>query len=297
MTYNYDSFKSDHYDLVTFRGPRPGMKAPDVMVQQVDGQPHRLLDFDADFLVLEMGSRTCPLFQGRRPGMARAERQMRGGGHSAHVGDVPDTFADAIPVANSGAKTDAKTDAIADRFKGASPDVSADHAAGRETAAPGQVQFAVLYVREAHPGSKMPAHKTMQDKAAAACALRDEDGEDRVVYVDDLDGTAHQAFGGYPNSVFIINRNGCVVYFSDWNMPGATLRALAALRAGKPAAAPAYFRPVPPWVLLRVLRAGGTGAASDFFRGLPSLIWKNVILRSLRLIVRRPEPVMPDRMC
>jgi len=202
-----------------------------------DGGTTRLLDFDGDFLVLEMGSLTCPLFQGRRPGM---------------VG------------------LDSRND---------------------------NVSFAILYVREAHPGDLISAHATAADKQACARRLIEDEGEQRRVFVDDLEGTVHAAYGSYPNSVFIINSRGCVVYASDWNNPSATGRALEALLDGRPAQVRAYFRPVPPSVSLRVLGAGGKGAMADFLRGLPRLIWANLIRRNLRLLLNRDIGVAPDTGC
>jgi len=237
MTYNYQSFDPKAYDLVNFRGPQPGSKAPGFEVVLATGGVVRLAEFDGDFLVLEMGSLTCPLFQGRRPAMARLDR----------------TQAD--------------------------------------------VSFAVLYVREAHPGDKIGAHQTMADKQRCAQRLVTDEGEARRVLVDDIDGTVHAAYGSYPNSVFIINRNGCVVYASDWNNPATTGKALALLKAGKPALLRAWFKPVPPQVSLRVLGNGGRGSMADFLRGLPRLIWGNLIRRNLRLLLGRPAGVAPDAQC
>ncbi|PIE09571.1 MAG: hypothetical protein CSA72_11830 [Rhodobacterales bacterium] len=234
--YNYSQFSAKDYDLVNFRGPRPGTPAPDFELARVDGTTGHLLDFEGDFLVLEMGSLTCPLFQGRRKPMTSLHQQH--------------------------------------------PDIS----------------FAVLYVREAHPGANIPAHNSNNDKRGCASQLA-TDGENRQIFVDDIDGTAHQAYGGYPNSVFIINRNGCVVYASDWNNPTTTGRALALLKDGKPANLKAWFKPVPPSVSLRTLGAGGEGSLPDFLRGLPNLVWNNLVLRNIRLLRGKSVKVAPDADC
>ncbi|MGH1415577.1 MAG: deiodinase-like protein [Pelagimonas sp.] len=237
MTYNYGNFDATDYDLVNFRSPQPGQKAPDFTIEVADGGGRaRLLDFEGDFLVLEMGSVTCPLFQGRRQTMTGLDEQ-----HS-------------------------------------------------------DISFAVLYVREAHPGANIPAHVVQDDKSACAAGLI-ADGENRRVFVDDIEGTVHTAYGGYPNSVFIINRNGCIVYAVDWNNPTVTRRALDLLKAGKPAALRAWFKPVPPQVSLRVLGAGGKGSMSDFLRGLPHLIWNNLIRRNVRLLLGRKTGVAPNIKC
>lgn len=234
--YNYSEFDAKDYDLVNFRGPVPGTPAPDFELTRLDDSLSRLLDFQGDFLVLEMGSLTCPLFQGRRKPMT-------------HLHQKHDT-----------------------------------------------VSFAVLYVREAHPGDKIPAHRSANDKQSCAARLA-ADGEHRRIFIDDLEGSAHQAYGGYPNSVFIINRNGCVVYASDWNNPATTGRALTMLKAGKPAQLKAWFKPVPPSVSLRILLAGGKGSMPDFLRGLPRLIWNNLVLRNIRLLRGKPAGVAPDTLC
>lgn len=65
-SYNYDKFSTDDYEFETVVGPTVGDKALDFELTTSTGESKRLLDFDTDFLVLEMGSITCPLFQSRR---------------------------------------------------------------------------------------------------------------------------------------------------------------------------------------------------------------------------------------
>lgn len=71
--YNYDNFSSKDYDFDTVIGPKIGEKAQDFLVATNSGEPKYLLDFDGDFLVLEMGSITCPLFQNRRETMEKLD--------------------------------------------------------------------------------------------------------------------------------------------------------------------------------------------------------------------------------
>ncbi len=234
--YNYDSFSSDDYDFNTSTGPAVGQKAPDFELQTATGERRRLLDFDAELLVLELGSVTCPLFQTRR-------------------------------------RTMQKLDAATDR-----------------------VQSAILYVREAHPGASIPAHVDLESKSACARGLG-EDGETRVVLIDDFEGAAHQAYGGMPNAVFVINRQGCVVFKADWNSPSATVAAVESLLRGEPAVAKSYFRPASPAVTIRTLRRAGEGSPRDFLRSLPVLIWNNLILRNLRTLFGRPVGASVDTTC
>lgn len=159
------------------------------------------------------------------------------------------------------------------------------------------VSFGILYVREAHLGSIIPAHKNDADKTACAVRLKDNDQEKRQIFIDDIDGTAHSAYGSYPNAIFIINKNGCVVYRSDWNTVPSTKSALNKLAAGQPAHNKSYFLPVKPTTALKVLRKNGKGAAKDFFGGLPTLIWKNLLKRNFLLLFNAQHKISPDAEC
>jgi hypothetical protein len=235
--YNYQAFSSKKYNLDSFYGPEAGTKAQNFLLSTVDGEKSGLLDFSGEFLVLELGSITCPLFQGRREGMS----------------NLLVTF----------------------------PNIS----------------FSVLYVREAHPGSGIPPHKTIQDKTTCAQELRNEDGEKRNILIDDIEGTAHDYYGGYPNAVFIINKNGCVVFRSDWNSVSATQKALEKLLSGQPAHIKSYFLPPKPTVAIRTLRRSGKDALKDFLLSLPMLIWKNIIRRNVLLFMNAGKSVSPNSTC
>ncbi|MCF6326971.1 MAG: redoxin domain-containing protein [Devosiaceae bacterium] len=237
MPYNYTSFSSDEYDLSKFAGPHAGDKAPDATFTMADGSSRQLLDFDEDFLVIEMGSVTCPLFQSRRKTMAQLSAQFK------------------------------------------------------------NVKFVVLYVREAHPGAKIRQHEVMGDKYSSAQKLDDGSGDLREVLVDDIEGHAHKLYGSYPNAVFVVNKNGCVVFTSDWNDANATGRALKLLLAGKPANVRSFFKPALPKVGIATFKRSGKGSALDFFKGLPVLFWQNMIKRNWRVITGKKPRVAPDSFC
>ena len=236
-SYNYDSFSSDQYDLAKFSGPQLGGKAPDAVFDVAGGPSRRLLDFDEEFLVVETGSVTCPLFQSRRDTMAH---------------------------------------------------LSTTHT---------KAKFVVMYVREAHPGAQIKQHKNMGDKISSAQKLDDGTGDLREVLVDDIDGSAHKAYGSYPNAVFIVNRNGCVVYMSDWNDPSATGAALELLENGKPANVKSLFKPASPAMGMKTFKQSGKGAAIDFLKSFPSLFWNNMVRRNWRVLTGRQVEVKPDSYC
>ena len=78
------------------------------------------------------------------------------------------------------------------------------------------VVFFFVYTREAHPGEHLGAHRTFDDKLAAARKLHDEVGIRREVLVDDLAGTAHHRYGLLPNMTWVLGRGRRIVYKADW---------------------------------------------------------------------------------
>lgn len=53
------------------------------------------------------------------------------------------------------------------------------------------IDFVFVYVREAHPGENLPAHKSMEQKAKHARIFRDELEITRPIVLDGLDGAGH----------------------------------------------------------------------------------------------------------
>jgi len=51
---------------------------------------------------------------------------------------------------------------------------------------------------------------------AHARKLRDLENISLPILVDDIEGSTHKAYGLQPNMVYLINRDGVIVYKSDW---------------------------------------------------------------------------------
>lgn len=135
-----------------------------------------------------------------------------------------------------------------------------------------EVVFLVLYVREAHPGQNVGAHRDAGQKLAAARIVCDEEPEGRTLLVDDLAGTAHRHYGAMPNTVHVIDADGTVVFRAMWNDPAAVEAAVRNVLVGKDSASVrARFRPSGPATVLRVLRRAGWRAVWDFVIAFPTL--------------------------
>lgn len=83
-----------------------------------------------------------------------------------------------------------------------------------------------FYTREAHPGERFPAHRSLDQKLAHARAFAERFGIARPVLVDDLAGTGHHAYGLLPNMTYLVSRAGRVLFRSDWTDPPTIQAAL-----------------------------------------------------------------------
>jgi len=142
------------------------------------------------------------------------------------------------------------------------------------------ITFLVLYVREAHPGEKIHQHSSFEEKLSCARLARDEDGESRTIIVDDVEGSAHRLYGSMPNSVYVINPKGVVVFHGDWNdidevknvlQERGTMTTRPKERySGRPS-----FRGHKRG-MLGTLRRAGWVAVWDFMKAFPIMVFKHI---------------------
>jgi len=138
------------------------------------------------------------------------------------------------------------------------------------------VAFLFVYVREAHPGDRLPAHESEANKIDAARLLREEEAIAMPVLVDDLRGTVHRKYSVLPHSAFLIDKSGRIAFRSLWSNPDALAAAIddllalqdaegsdhAVVRDGEDPSMPLSY------AMLRSHRAlhrGGRQAVKDFY--------------------------------
>lgn len=134
------------------------------------------------------------------------------------------------------------------------------------------VVFLVVYVREAHPGSRTGSHKSMEEKIARARQTRADYGDERETLVDDLAGAMHRAYGSFPNMAYVIDPGGRVVYRCDW----AFAHLVEGVLENRPDLNPAERKKIvtaPPWVMIPVCLKGGWDALWDLVIALPGILW------------------------
>lgn len=162
------------------------------------------------------------------------------------------------------------------------------------------VEFFFVYTREAHPGENLPAHLTYEDKVKAAELLRESEGIEIPIIVDEASGKIHRKYGKLPNPTFIIDKSGRLAFRSLGTRASVINTALdellevereegkdhAVVCGGQDLSIPS---PQLLWRAHRALDRGGKSSVSNFRRemGLPG----RVILFSSRVagpIVENP---------
>jgi hypothetical protein len=112
-----------------------------------------------------------------------------------------------------------------------------------------QAHWFYLYVREAHPGERLPSHRSDQQKREQAEFFRQMDRVPWPVLVDDIEGTVAHPYTTLPNAQFLIDADGMVVFRGDV------------------AHGPTLYR-----ALHRLLQQGGRGAIPDADDSVPHML-------------------------
>ncbi len=77
------------------------------------------------------------------------------------------------------------------------------------------VSFFLLYTRESHPAENYSAHQSFEQKLAYARDLQRLENVKFPILVDHLDGRIHRAYGVWPNALFVINKDGRLIFRSN----------------------------------------------------------------------------------
>ena len=96
--------------------------------------------------------------------------------------------------------------------------------------------FIVLYQREAHPNQMdfqdIDQPVTMEERLELASRCRSELGLERLIVVDRMDNRVREAYGGLPNSAYIIKTGGEIVHKEAWGKAGGWPAVLDKLLGG-----------------------------------------------------------------
>ncbi|MEO1332887.1 MAG: deiodinase-like protein [Myxococcota bacterium] len=139
-----------------------------------------------------------------------------------------------------------------------------------------EFNFAVLFVREAHPGNRVSEHRSLSMKCENAQVAARMYGDGRTLLVDDIDGHAHEFFGQLPNSIFIIDTDGTVLFSEAWNNAPRLESVLQALRSNQDVQSLSFQMAVPPLrQIIQTLFHAGIVSVFDFVIHAPRLMWEH----------------------
>jgi peroxiredoxin len=78
-----------------------------------------------------------------------------------------------------------------------------------------QIAFFLLYTRESHPAENYRAHTSFEQKLSYARDLLRLESLRFTILVDHLDGRIHRAYGLWPNALFVIHKDGRLIFRSN----------------------------------------------------------------------------------
>lgn len=161
--------------------PAPGAAVPDVVVHDASGREVRLADAIGDKpVVLQLGSRSCPVFRYRRFGMHELQREFSG-----RVDFLVLYTQEAHPVGSSSPYTDEEWDMWINRLTGV----------------------------------RLGATTTLDERRERAVDTVQRLDLDSAVLVDGMDDAAWEAFGAAPSPAFVLDTDGRVVLRQVWVDP------------------------------------------------------------------------------
>ncbi len=138
------------------------------------------------------------------------------------------------------------------------------------------VAFLLVYVREAHPGSRLKPPRDQSEKLALGQRLKEIYSDPRDVLVDTLDGDMHRRYGALPNMVYVVDPEGRVVYRCDWAFPKNIERVLDN-RPNIDTHEHVQIVTAAPWIMVPVVLRGGWDALWDLLVALPTLAWAHLV--------------------
>ena len=140
-----------------------------------------------------------------------------------------------------------------------------------------RVRFVMITVREAHPGEDLRQPQTFAEKVEHAKILKDHHNFPFEVAIDDVDGSFHRTLGSRPNSVYVIDPAGTILFRAQWgNETAAIDEALSAIVAGQTPRHPSVTRTMHSITQMigymnPVLDAAGKGARLDTWKVVPPM--------------------------
>jgi len=77
-------------------------------------------------------------------------------------------------------------------------------------------KFLLIYTKEPHPGENVPQPTTFEERVENAARLKQEEKVNFPILIDTLDNEVRNAYRGWSNGIFVVNKEGLLVFRSSW---------------------------------------------------------------------------------
>jgi hypothetical protein len=77
-------------------------------------------------------------------------------------------------------------------------------------------EFFLIYTKEPHPGERIPQPTTIEERAKNAARLKQEENVNFPILIDTPDNAVRNAYRGWANGIFVVNKDGVLVFRSSW---------------------------------------------------------------------------------
>ena len=77
-------------------------------------------------------------------------------------------------------------------------------------------EFFLIYTKEPHPGENVPQPTTIEGRVKNAVRLKQEEKINFPILIDTTDNAVRNAYRGWANGIFVVNKDGVLVFRSSW---------------------------------------------------------------------------------
>src|SRR5215510_13816849 len=77
-------------------------------------------------------------------------------------------------------------------------------------------KFLLIYTKEPHPGESIPQPTTFEERVENAARLKQEEKVNFPILIDTPDNAVRNAYRGWSNGIFVVNKEGLLVFRSSW---------------------------------------------------------------------------------
>lgn len=100
-----------------------------------------------------------------------------------------------------------------------------------------EFEFLLIYSRETHPGEYVPQPTSIEERRSNALRLQKDEKVNFPILLDSIDNRVRNLYHGWSNGIFVVNKEGLLVFKAAWTYGPEVARVLNDLSAWEKAEA------------------------------------------------------------